>query len=172
MHRVLIASDSRDMEAGTVKHVEPQCGDVVILGRAPPGFGQKPAIVTQVASGHCTAVVLDDKRRTAIGECWPSFQDLRVDSDIARLGARVRLSGFRSASKRQYNDCVGTVVAHPQEGHPCFIQKSGLPPVAVVCVRLDCASACSKPPSLMVEWRFLEPSETEGTTDSQLVCRL
>lgn len=134
-------------------------GDVVLLGpQVLPEHRGKPAVVTAVAASHCTVAVLDSERRCALDECWPGHGDVHVESAEGRLGSRVVISGLKSKTTAWCNELAGTVVEHPRQGHPCFVQRPGRgePPLLVFCVRLD-----EPPPGrqrqVMMELRFLRP---------------
>jgi len=136
----------------------PNVGDVGILGTgAPPEFRRLPAIVSKVSTSHCTVVVLDEERRVGIGECWPAFCDLTIESQTLRLGTRVVVEGMQGMQTRRLNGLIGVVSSHPREGHPVFIRKSDAEhPKLVVCILFDSAQAAGRR-SALIEPRFLAP---------------
>lgn len=141
---------------------QPEAGDLVILGpRAPPEFRQHLGVVTKVAKAHCTVVVLDESRRFGIGECWPCFEDLEIDSRLTRLDSRVVIDGLQSARANRLNGFSGTICSHPSRGHPIFINKPSAPdrPQFFVCVSLD-DPAASGEKSVLLEPRFLASYDT------------
>jgi len=118
----------------------PQTGDVVRLGGGVPCEHRGSiAIVTKVNEKHCNVIVLDQERRYAAEECWPNFADVTViESGVSRLGSRVQIHGLTGKKTSHFNSCIGTIVAHPREGHPCFIKKdSAKQPLLVLCVEID-----------------------------------
>jgi len=131
-------------------------GDVVLLGvAAPPEYRHRRAVVMHVQRNHCTVCVLDDSGRSAIGECWPGFEDLKLASRTLRLGVRVVIDGCSGPKTQLLNGHTGIIVSHKQ-GHPCFIHKGrqNNGPQLNVCVRLE------QPPkmfqhSVLIEPRFL-----------------
>mmetsp|Transcript_103337 Transcript_103337/g.269165 ORF Transcript_103337/g.269165 Transcript_103337/m.269165 type:complete len:543 (+) Transcript_103337:18-1646(+) len=138
----------------------PELGDVVVLGRGVPSeYRRALAVVSKVASGHCTVVVLDEDRRIGIGECWPAMSDIVLESSLLRLGSRVCIDNMQGARTRRLNGLMGTISAHPREGHPVFIQKpgEGHRPKLVVCVTFDNPKVAGER-SALVEPRFLLPA--------------
>merc|ERR1712045_356293 len=70
-------------------------GDIVLLTfGTPPEFRGSHAVVQQVSESHCTVAVLDESMRFGIGECWPNFTSVKVQSEMLRLGSRVVIDGF------------------------------------------------------------------------------
>lgn len=144
--------------------IEP--GDLVVLGQgAPPEHRRSPAVVMKVFEAHCTVVVLDESLRFGVGECWPMFQDvLPIQSRAWREGAPVVIHGLRGGKVRKLNGFTGTVVAHPREGHPSFIERPPKPkndvadegPQLVLCVRLEDPVAAGQK-TVLLEPRFLVP---------------
>jgi len=144
----------------------PELGDVVILGNgAPPEFWKKPAVVTRIAESHCTVTVLDDSRSFGIGECWPCFGDILIESSSLRIGARVVIEGMRSAKMQRLNGHTGIISAHPKQGHPTFIWKPSAPdqPRLTACVVMDSPAAPDEQ-AVLIEARFLMPYD-------DVVCR-
>lgn len=147
-----------------VPDIEP--GDFVVLGPgAPPEHRRSPAVVTKVSEAHCTVVVLDESLRFGVGECWPMFEDvLPVQSRAWREGTPVAIDGLRGGKVRKLNGFAGTVVAHPREGHPSFIERPPKPksddseggPQLVLCVRLEDPVAAGQK-TVLLEPRFLVP---------------
>lgn len=139
----------------------PEAGDIVALGPgAPPEFRGCRAIVTKAQETFCTVVVLDERGRFGVGECWPMMEDAQLVSRTLRLGSRVLIDGLKGAKTRRLNGSLGTVAAHPREGHPTFVRAkaSQEEPHLTVCVRLD------EPPtgadrSVLLEPRFLVDQE-------------
>jgi len=135
----------------------PELGDVVILGSgAPPEFRKSPAVVTRLAESHCTVTVLDDSRSFGIGECWPCFGDILIDSSYLRIGTRVFVEGMRGTKTQRLNGRTGTVSAHPKQGHPTFIRKPTAPdqPRLTVCVVMDSPPTPDEK-AILLEARFL-----------------
>jgi hypothetical protein len=140
----------------------PQPGDVVIIGgQMIAEFHGRPGVVMRVAAGHqahCTVMVLDDTRLVGIAECWPTLADVEVESSQWRLYTRVLISGVQSTSGRSLKGSTGTIIPHPQEGHPNFLH-TGSPSYLrrlAFCIRLD------DPPTphqatVLVDARFLVP---------------
>lgn len=140
----------------------PELGDVIVLGpRSPPEFRGCPAVVTKVADSHCTVVVLDETRCFGIGECWPNFDDLEVESRAWRLGTRVVIDGLMGGRTRHLNGLVGTLVAHPREGHPSFLRKQARldRPVVALSVRLE-NPVNPREKSVLLEPRYLAPHDS------------
>mmetsp|Transcript_4825 Transcript_4825/g.14046 ORF Transcript_4825/g.14046 Transcript_4825/m.14046 type:complete len:276 (+) Transcript_4825:112-939(+) len=147
----------------------PELGDLVLLGLGCPEEHRGcAAVVTELREEHCTVAVLDETRRYAIGNCWPCFNDISVQSRAWRLGARVAVSGMKGSATKGFNGCVGTIARHPREGHPSFVCKASAPntPQLVVCVRFDDAAAAGKV-SALLEPRFLVPYEAHLTQVAQ-----
>jgi len=139
----------------------PEVGDVVTLGsRAPEEHRGAAAVVTAVAEKHCTVVVLDESRRFGAGECWPSFEDLKIEVAHLRLDSKVRLVGLQGARTGKLNGFTGKICTHKREGHPIFIRKPSDPdkPQLTMCVRLDEPELAGER-QVLVEPRFLEPVE-------------
>jgi len=137
----------------------PELGDVVSLGRgAPQEYAGRRAVVTRVSVTHCTVVALDNDRRRGIGECWPSFGDVTIESTAWRLGNRVVIHGLQSARTKRFNGLTGTISAHPREGHPTFVRKPAAPdqPLFTLCIRLDDPRAAGQT-TVLLEPRFLAP---------------
>eukprot|EP00929_Paragymnodinium_shiwhaense_P046833 TRINITY_DN23826_c0_g1_i1.p1 TRINITY_DN23826_c0_g1~~TRINITY_DN23826_c0_g1_i1.p1 ORF type:complete len:685 (-),score=89.61 TRINITY_DN23826_c0_g1_i1:223-2277(-) len=122
-----------------------EVGDIVSLGPGtPPEFRGHDAVVTAVADCHCTVAVLDSDRKIVVGECWPNLSDLTIVHGCSgRLGMRVVVRGLKAPRHRHFNGLAGTIVRHPQQGHPCFISKARAPDEAllVFCVAVDNAPA-------------------------------
>lgn len=147
-----------------IPDIEP--GDSVILGQgAPPEYRRSPAVVMKVSEAHCTVIVLDKSLRYGVGECWPMLEDvLPIQSRDWRAGAQVIISGLRGGKVRKLNGFTGTIVAHPREGHPSFIERPPKPksgvidcgPQLVLCVRLDDPIAAGQK-TVLLEPRFLVP---------------
>lgn len=149
----------------------PREGDLVALGAgAPPEFRQCPAIVTQVSERHCTVVVLDAHGRCGVGECWPSFEDVTVESRAFRLGARVAITGLKGPNTRHLNGFTGSVIAHPRRGHPTFVQKPSPPghPQLTLCVGLDDPRGAGES-SVLMEARFLVPYDDHVASQAQVL---
>lgn len=140
----------------------PQCGDLVVL----LSQGHRFAIVTKVHEVHCTVVLLDEARMHGCGEHWPDFQDMRVESTAFRAGAQVLIRGMRSGKNQLFNGVGGTIIAHPKEGHPCWVTKQASPekPVLTFCVRLD-QSCGQREKLILIEPRFLIPKEQMGSPE-------
>eukprot|EP00930_Biecheleria_cincta_P051367 TRINITY_DN36548_c0_g1_i1.p1 TRINITY_DN36548_c0_g1~~TRINITY_DN36548_c0_g1_i1.p1 ORF type:complete len:272 (+),score=54.63 TRINITY_DN36548_c0_g1_i1:104-919(+) len=120
----------------------------------------RPAIVTEVAETHCAVSVLDPSLQSVLDQCWPNLADFAVEMRLAEIGSRVVVQGLKGKRTQWCNSLVGTVVAHPTKGHPCFIRKAGSEqPLLVLCVRLD-----DPPPEgqkqVLMEVRFLVPVES------------
>jgi hypothetical protein len=111
-----------------------QPGDMVLFS-----LGQdersRPGVITRVGD-KCTVVVLDDTRSIGLGECWPEFKDLSLESANWRLGNRVSISGLVGRT-RDLNGMRGTIIAHPREGHPTFVSKPSARPRLTFCIRFD-----------------------------------
>jgi len=151
------ANESGDV--GASGHCIMQPGDIVALGAgAPPEFRRSSAVITKLAASHCTVVVLDDSKRIGIGECWPSFKDVCLETCSYRLAQRVVVDGLSGKNTKRLNGCVGSVVEHPREGHPSFIKKPSAPesPILTVCVKFDDASTAGQA-SMLLEPRFVLP---------------
>jgi len=137
----------------------PEIGDVVTLGsRAPEEHRGSAAVVTAVAEKHCTVFVLDESRRYGVGECWPSFGDVSVQTSHYRLDSQVRLVGLTNSKTIRLNGFTGRVCAHKREGHPVWIHKPADPerPQFTICVRMDDPLGAGEK-QVMLEPRFLEP---------------
>lgn len=124
----------------------------------------RPAIVTEVAASHCTVSVLDPSLQSALDQCWPNLADFAVEQRLAEMGSRVVIQGLQGKRTQWCNSLVGTVVAHPTKGHPCFIQKAGAEhPLLVLCIKLD-----NPPPEgqkqVLMELRFLVPVGSTSKT--------
>lgn len=133
----------------------PQCGDLVVLLT----HGRRAAVVTKVHERHCTVVELDEDQMHGCGECWPEFQRICIESTAWRLGAQVVIQGMRSVKAQTMNGKGGTIIAHPKQGHPCWLTKqSSEKPLLTLCVRFD-HPISRKEKSVMVEPRFLVPKE-------------
>eukprot|EP00929_Paragymnodinium_shiwhaense_P069201 TRINITY_DN34909_c0_g1_i1.p1 TRINITY_DN34909_c0_g1~~TRINITY_DN34909_c0_g1_i1.p1 ORF type:complete len:340 (-),score=70.40 TRINITY_DN34909_c0_g1_i1:224-1243(-) len=131
-------------------------GDMVRLGdKVPTEFRGLSAVVTKVADQHCTVAVLSEDCRHVLGELWPYYQDVTQTHRLGRLSSRVEIFGMKGPKTACCNGCMGTVVSHQKEGHPCFIAKPNSPqPLATVCVQLD------SPPrgdlkKVLVDFRYL-----------------
>lgn len=141
-----------------------QEGDLVILGlEVVPDFRNHAAVVTQVHSSHCTVAVLDESRRIGVGECWPNMSDFTVESTAWRLGTQVVVGGLQGTKTRAFNGATGVIVAHPKQGHPCFVQKAvgaGGPdrPHLALCVCIS-AEDGGKAKHTLLEPRFLSTTE-------------
>lgn len=150
-----------------------QEGDLVILGlEVVPDFRNHAAVVTQVHSSHCTVAVLDESRRIGVGECWPNMSDFTVESTAWRLGTQVVVGGLQGTKTRAFNGATGVIVAHPKQGHPCFVQKAagaGGPdrPHLALCVCIS-AEDGGKAKHTLLEPRFLSTREAQfaEVTDS------
>lgn len=123
----------------------------------------RPAIVTEVAASHCTVSVLDPLLQSVLDQCWPNLTDFTVEMRLAEIGSRVVVQRLKGKRTQWCNNLVGTVVAHPTKGHPCFIQKGGSEqPLLVLCIKLD-----HPPPEgqkqVLMELRFLVPLESAST---------
>lgn len=170
-----------DEQAGG-PHSPPEPGDIIVLGHGVSLLEQRGrcAVVTATAEAHVTAVLLDDMRRKALGECWPSRGDVRVESAVGRLGSRVAIAGLTAAKSSWCNGLSGIVVARTQ-GHPVFLSrrdsgpsspKAGPAddqehPILVFCVQLDRPPAKRKAQQ-WIEHRFLVPYRDfvgKATTD-------
>lgn len=142
-----------------VEKVEP--GDVVVLGAgAPPEHRNCHAVVIRTAETHCTVIVLDETHRFGVGECWPCFEDVRIESCSWRLGSHVRIEGLQGIKTRRLNGFGGVISSHPREGHPTFIHKPAAPdrPQFTLCIRLDDPAAAGEK-SVLLEPRFLVPDD-------------
>lgn len=138
-----------------------ECGDLVVLGdRVPQEYRACPAVVTKVAESHCTVAVLDERRQFGIGECWPAFHDISLESCSLRLGTHVIVDGMGGSKTKHLNGLTGCIAKHPREGHPSFIRKPSNPdkPQLTVCICFDDASA-SKVRSALLEPRFITSFE-------------
>jgi hypothetical protein len=134
-------------------------GDLVLLHEGvPQEFRNHHAIVTIAHDSHCTVVVLDDVTQTGVGECWPSFHDMSMESSMLRLGTQVVVTGMSGARTKHLNGLTGVVAEHPREGHPTFIRRPKCPekPQLTVCIRFTDPSAANQS-SALLEPRFLEP---------------
>jgi len=145
-------------------------GDVVSLSAGVPHeFRNSRAVITRTESSHCTVCVLDETGRFGVGECWPSFADVKLVSTTLRLGNRVVADGCSGPQTRWLNGHAGTIVSHRREGHPCFVHSKrhlNRPPQFNVCICLE------QPPSpgerlVLIEPRFLSEYDqfTEEATD-------
>lgn len=161
-------------EGGSIAEI----GDLVFLSgrRVPDEFRFHRGVVTRVAEAHCTVVVLDEKRRFGVGECWPNTADFVIVSTAWRLDARVCISGLASAGLQHLNGLSGVVVAHPRRGHPTFICKPSAPGLAAITltIRMD-EPALAGRTSLMLEARHLSPSgkddaSVDGGEESSTMC--
>lgn len=133
-----------------------EAGDIVVLERGvPQEYCNHIAIVTSVANCHCTVAVLDESRRYGIGECWPAYEDIALESTCLRLGTRVVISGLQNPRTKHLNDQVGIISKHPRQGHPVFVTKNACPasPQLTVCVAFE--DAFIKERSALLEPRFL-----------------
>lgn len=138
----------------------PQIGDLVSLKTSMlPELAGKCAIVTSTNEFHCTVAVLDDSHSLCLGELWPNFEDVTIQSQDWRLGSRVMIGGFTSSKARQLNGMLGTITSHPRSGHPTFICKPTSPEKArlTLCIRLDDTSPGSASPNqcVLIEPQFL-----------------
>jgi len=133
-------------------------GDVVLLSAVVPHeFRNSQAVITRTDTSHCTVCVLDETGRFGVGECWPSFADVKLVSATLRLGNRVVVDGCSGPQTRWLNGHAGTIVSHRREGHPCFVRSKrhlSRPPQFNVCICLE------QPPSpserlVLIEPRFL-----------------
>eukprot|EP00929_Paragymnodinium_shiwhaense_P059082 TRINITY_DN29575_c0_g1_i1.p1 TRINITY_DN29575_c0_g1~~TRINITY_DN29575_c0_g1_i1.p1 ORF type:complete len:600 (-),score=106.92 TRINITY_DN29575_c0_g1_i1:391-2103(-) len=135
-------------------------GDIVRLGMsAMPEFRGKPAVVKQVHTTHCTVIVLEEAMRFGLGESWPSFGDITLQSSKLRIGSKVVLDGLTGKQTRRMNSLSGVVIARPrdeQDGHIRFITKASAPtePLLVVLVKFDDARLAGQA-SMLVEPRHL-----------------
>lgn len=146
----------------TIKEEElPQLGDIVTLGAgAPPEFRQHAAVVSKVGEGFCTVIVLDASHRYGIGECWPGFDDMQLESSLLRLGTSVIIDGLQGRKTQHLNGYTGTIISHPREGHPTFIRTKAAPdtPQFTTCIRLDHPPTAADR-SVLLEPRFLFPRD-------------
>merc|ERR1712100_487962 len=96
--RTLVFEESSKLcEARSNASPPVQTGDLVILGDGvPTEYRYCPAVVTKVAESHCTVVVLDETRRSGLGECWPGFHDVALESLSCRLGTRIVVNNMHS----------------------------------------------------------------------------
>jgi len=133
-------------------------GDVVLLSAlVPQEFRNTQAVITRTERSHCTVCVLDETGRFGIGECWPSFADVKLVSSTLRLGNRMVVDGCSGSRTRWLNGHAATIVSHRREGHPCFVHSKrhlNRPPQFNVCICLE------RPPSpgerlVLIEPRFL-----------------
>ena len=145
-------------------------GDLVLLheGAADAGDHLRDhhhAIVTIAHDSHCTVTVLDNGTQTyGVGECWPSFHSMSMESSMLRLGTQVAVTGMSGALTKHLNGLTGVIDKHPREHedptlrHPMFIRKAKCPekPQLVVCVRFHDPRAAGQS-SALLEPRFLEP---------------
>jgi len=134
-------------------------GDMVLLGKGVPAeHRHRPAIITNVAATHCTAAVLDETRRYGVGECWPNFADVELESEAYRLDSLVVVNGLNKGKSLRLNGCVGTIAKHPKEGHPTFIHKPSEPNLAqlTLCVRFKDPEAAGQKCVLLAP-KFLIP---------------
>lgn len=167
------ASGPEPVETHMATDPHPQVGDVVVLGDRAQEYRQCSAVVTKIADTHCTVTVLDESRRFGVGECWPGFEDLKLESSSWRVGSHVVINGLQSAKHVQLNGLSGRVVAHPTKGHPTFICKPSAPdqPQLTLCVTMD-DPAAARQRSVLLEARYLRPYEellNETTADLQNV---
>merc|ERR1712217_189430 len=133
----------------------PKVGSIIKLdSNSSQEYRCSRAVVTKVADEHCTVVVLDPSGRFGVGESWPSFKDLHVESDKFVLGSRVVVHGMQGARTSRFNDLSGVITSHPREGHPVFIQKKEDRPLLVVCVLFDDPESAGQK-SALLEPRFL-----------------
>jgi len=134
-------------------------GDMVLLGKAVTAeHRHRPAIITSVATSHCTVVVLDESRRYGVGECWPNFADIQLESEAWHLGSLVVVNGLQRGKSVRLNGLVGTITKHPRNGHPTFIHKPSKPDLAqlTLCVRFQDPEAAGQK-SVLLEPKFLTP---------------
>jgi len=135
----------------------PQLGDIVVLGaNTPAEYRDCPAVVVEVFASHCSVIVLDEDRRFGVGECWPNFEDVLVDSCTLRLGTRIVIDGMCGKRTQRFNGHSGTISPHPREGHPVLIRKPSCPdsPQLTVCVLFDNPQETGEK-SALLEPRFL-----------------
>jgi hypothetical protein len=140
-----------------------EVGDIVLLTQGVPReFCNRAAIVTKASSSHCTVVVLDESRRYGMGECWPNYESVVLESTILRLGTRVVVGGLQNAKIKHLNGQVGVISTHPRQGHPVLIDKPACPskPQLTVCVALSDQSV--KERSVLLEPRFLTAWQEES----------
>ncbi|CAE8629746.1 unnamed protein product [Polarella glacialis] len=154
----------------TAANNSPELGDLVRLGpKNLPEHRGRSAIVTGVSASHCTVAVLGDSLRIVVGECWPNFGDLSIENCLGRLGSKVLISGLTGSRTQWSNGLRGTVVAHPKEGHPCFIQKPGAAadsgPVLTFCVKLD-RPPSKRPGQVLMELRFLRDDNSNNNNNN------
>lgn len=124
----------------------------------PNEYRASPAVITKVAEAHCTVVVLDERQQSGVGECWPGFHDVTLESLKLRIGTHVVIDGMVGTRTRHLNGLTGIISEHPKEGHPVFIRKSASPdtPILAVCVCFNDPNA-AKGRSALIEPRFLVP---------------
>jgi hypothetical protein len=129
--------------------IDIEVGDFVLLGHgAPQEYRSCHGVVKKVAETHCTVVVLDSTCSQGVGECWPDFADVAVESKALRIGRRVVVEGMRGNRFKHLNGLTGTISRHPREGHPTFVKKSAR---LTVCVVFDSPGVSFK----LMEPRFL-----------------
>lgn len=161
----------------------PHLGDIVILGPgASPKHGRRAAVITGVSEAHCTAVVLDKARRFGICECWPCFHDMTIESSAWRIGSRVEVHGMRGDGQG-LNGLVGTIAAHPSQGHPTFVAKPRAREQArlTLCVRFDDKTRpvllaprhlvpCDEPPVRSLQPELPDPAPRRGSSRTPSPC--
>jgi len=143
-------------------------GDIVTLsGSVPQEYRGSSAVVTQIAEAHCTVAVLDEDRQFGVGECWPGFQDVSIESSTLQLASRVLVAGMTGARTKHLNGLTGVIREHPREGHPIFIRRSEADnPRLTVCVHFDDPLA-AKGRSNLLEPRFLTSFEDAAVREAE-----
>lgn len=145
-------------------------GDVVrIVGGVGTGSS---AVVMEVAEKHCTVAQLDEGKTVALGQLWPYFHQLELESTAWRLGARVIIHGLTSKRLQHLNGALGKVGKHPKEGHLVFVTRRPSDPDAQelpqpqlrLVVVLDAPEAAGGLTSVLVEARHVLASGASAAT--------
>jgi len=160
MRELLVPSDASP-PASSLTSQNLEVGDLVSLGANVGEHRGCDAVVTKVHEAHCTVSVLDEERQVVIGECWPSFCDLRFVSSAWRLNTSVIVEGLKGAKTKEFNGAHGIVVAHPKQGHPCFVEKASAPgaPRLTLCISVRAKESGRHPKQVLLEPRFLVERE-------------
>jgi hypothetical protein len=131
-----------------------EIGDIVLLRQGvPQEFYDHAAMVVRCSSNYCTVVVLDESRRYGIGECWPNYENVVLESTMLRLGTHVLVAGLQSARTKHLNGQVGVISTHPKQGHPVLIDRPAHPnkPQLTICVALHDSPVILEP-RFLSEW--------------------
>jgi len=107
-------------------------------------------------------VVLDETGQHGIGECWPNYENLILESTKLRIGTCVIVDGLINARTKHLNGQTGFISKHPRQNHPNFINKPARPdkPQLIVCVAFHDVSL--KERSALLEPRFLMEWQEES----------